>query len=72
LPETPCFAPAQAGENVRMIGLALALIVIGVVFGFFLPFGWIIGAVGLVLAALYLAGFGRRAARGDAPTQPGP
>lgn len=55
-----------------MIGLALALIVLGVVFGFFLPFGWIIGAVGLVLAVLYLAGFGRRAARGDTPTQPGP
>jgi hypothetical protein len=55
-----------------MIGIALALIVLGVVFGFFLPFGWIIGVVGLLLAAAYLAGFGRSAARGEQPTQPGP
>ncbi len=53
-----------------MIGIALALIVIGVVFGFFLPFGWIIGLVGLILAVAYFAGFGKRAARGEQPTQP--
>jgi hypothetical protein len=50
-----------------MIGIAIALIVLGVLFGFFLPFGWIIGTVGLVLAVVYLAGFGRSAARGDQP-----
>ena len=55
-----------------MIGIAIALIVLGVVFGFFLPFGWIIGAVGLVLAIGWFAGFGRRAARSEQPTQPGP
>jgi hypothetical protein len=66
------FAARPPGENARMIGLAIALIVIGVVFGFFMPFGWIIGGVGLILAVLYFAGFGRRAARGDTPTQPGP
>ena len=49
-----------------MIGIAIALIVIGVLFGFFLPFGWIVGIVGLILAVLYFAGFGRRAARGAA------
>ena len=55
-----------------MIGIAIALIVTGVIFGFFLPFGWIVGLVGAVLAILYFAGFGRSAARGDGPTQPRP
>jgi hypothetical protein len=50
-----------------MIGLIVALIVLGVLFGFFLPFGWIIGGVGIVLAILYFAGFGRRAARAEGP-----
>jgi len=55
-----------------MIGIAIALIVMGVLFGFFLPFGWVVGIVGLVLAVLYFAGFGRRASRDEHPTQPGP
>jgi len=50
-----------------MIGIAIALIVIGVLLGFLMPFGWIIGGVGLILAILYFAGFGRRAARGGQP-----
>jgi hypothetical protein len=46
-----------------MIGVALALIVIGLVLGFLAgPFGFIAGFVGLVLLVLYLIGFGRRAA----------
>jgi hypothetical protein len=46
-----------------MIGIALALIVIGVVMLFLVPWvGVPVGIVGLVLALLYLAGFGRRAA----------
>ena len=48
------------------------MIVIGVLFGFFLPFGWVVGIVGLILAFLYFAGFGRSAARGERPNQPGP
>jgi len=51
-----------------MIGLALALIVVGVGLLFLVP--WIgipIGAVGLLLAVLYLVGFGRRAAEGTRP-----
>jgi hypothetical protein len=45
-----------------MIGIALALIVIGVVLLFIIPFvGLATGAVGLVLAILYIAGVGRRA-----------
>jgi hypothetical protein len=55
-----------------MIGVAIALIVLGVVLGFLMPFGWILGGVGLILAILYFAGFGRRAARGEQPTRPGP
>jgi hypothetical protein len=51
-----------------MIGIAIALIVLGVLFGFLMPpFGWFVGGVGLVLAILFFAGFGRRAARGDQP-----
>ena len=46
-----------------MIGIALALIVIGVVLLFLIPWvGVPVGIVGLVLAILYLAGVGRRAA----------
>jgi hypothetical protein len=48
-----------------MIGAALALIVIGVVFIFIVPWvGIAAGAVGVVLLALFLVGFGRRAAEG--------
>jgi hypothetical protein len=46
-----------------MIGLAIALIVVGLVIGFLIPpFGFIAAAVGLVLLILFLVGFGRRAA----------
>ncbi|MGZ4258502.1 MAG: hypothetical protein ACXVRE_12130 [Gaiellaceae bacterium] len=45
-----------------MIGLALAIIVIGIIFGFVIPFvGIIVGLVGVVLFIALLAGFGRRA-----------
>jgi hypothetical protein len=50
-----------------MIGLALAIIVIGIIFGFVIPFvGIIVGLAGIVLFIALLAGFGRRA------SQPGP
>lgn len=49
-----------------MIGVGIALVVLGVVFLFVLPWvGITIGVAGLVLAALYFAGFGRRAARSE-------
>ena len=45
-----------------MIGVALALIVAGVVLLFIIPWvGIAAGIVGLVLALLYVAGIGRRA-----------
>jgi hypothetical protein len=45
-----------------MIGVALALIVIGVVLLFVIPWvGLAAGIVGLILAVLYVAGVGRRA-----------
>ena len=47
-----------------MIGVALALIIIGIIFGFAIPFvGIIVGLVGLALLVAFLFGFGRRAAR---------
>ena len=50
-----------------MLGLALALIVIGVVLLFIIPWvGIPAGIVGLILAILYLAGIGRRAAEPNA------
>jgi hypothetical protein len=53
-----------------MIGAALALIAVGIVFMFFVPWvGIPVGAIGLLLALLYLVGFGRRAAR-ETSTQP--
>jgi hypothetical protein len=46
-----------------MIGVALALIVAGVVLLFVIPWvGIAAGIVGLILALLYVAGVGRRAA----------
>jgi hypothetical protein len=50
-----------------MIGLALAIIIVGIVFGFVIPWvGIVVGFVGLVLLIAFVAGFGRRAA------EPGP
>jgi hypothetical protein len=46
-----------------MIGVAIALIVIGIVFGFVIPWvGIVVGVVGLLLLIAFVAGFGRRAA----------
>jgi len=50
-----------------MIGLALAIIIVGIVFGFVIPWvGIAVGLVGLLLFIGFVAGFGRRAA------EPGP
>ena len=49
-----------------MIGVAIAFIVVGIVFLFLVPWvGIPVGIVGLVLAILWIAGFGRRAAGRD-------
>jgi uncharacterized membrane protein YccF (DUF307 family) len=46
-----------------MIGVALALIVVGIVLVFAIPwFGIPVAVVGLILFVLALAGFGRRGA----------
>lgn len=46
-----------------MIGVAIALIVIGIVFGFVIPWvGIVVGLLGLLLFIALVAGFGRRAA----------
>ena len=46
-----------------MIGVAIALIVIGIVFAFVIPWvGIVVGLVGLLLFIAFVAGFGRRAA----------
>jgi hypothetical protein len=48
-----------------MIGLALAIIIIAIIFGFVIPWvGIVVGIVGLALLIALLAGFGRRAGRG--------
>ena len=45
-----------------MVGVALALIVVGLLLGFILPpFGFVPAAVGLVLLVLFLFGIGKRA-----------
>jgi hypothetical protein len=50
-----------------MIGVGIAFIVVGIVFLFLIPWvGIVVGMVGLVLAILWVAGFGRRAAERDA------
>ncbi|MES1247255.1 MAG: hypothetical protein ABUS54_06245 [Actinomycetota bacterium] len=51
-----------------MIGIGVALIIVGIVFLFVSPWvGIPVGVVGLVLAILYFAGFGRSAGRGEQP-----
>jgi hypothetical protein len=46
-----------------MIGVAIALIVIGLVFGFVIPWvGILVGLVGVLLFVALVAGLGRRAA----------
>ena len=50
-----------------MIGLGIAFIVVGIIFLFLIPWvGIAVGVVGLLLAILWVAGFGRRAAEPDA------
>jgi hypothetical protein len=50
-----------------MIGVALAFIVVGVILLFIIPWvGIAAGIVGVILAILYLAGIGRRAAEPNA------
>ena len=47
-----------------MIGLALAIIIVGIIFAFVIPWvGIIVGLVGIVLFIAFLFGFGRRASR---------
>jgi hypothetical protein len=49
-----------------VIGAAFALVVLGIVLLFLVPWaGIVIGAAGLLLAVLFLLGFGRRAAAGE-------
>jgi Flp pilus assembly protein TadB len=49
-----------------MIGVGIALIVVGIIFLFIIPWvGIPVGIVGLLLAVFWVAGFGRRAARPD-------
>jgi len=49
-----------------MIGVGIALLIIGVIFLFVIPWAGIpVAIVGLVLAVLWIAGFGRRAAHGS-------
>jgi hypothetical protein len=46
-----------------LIGLAIALIVIGLVWVFVIPWvGIVVGIVGLALFVAFVAGFGRRSA----------
>jgi hypothetical protein len=53
-----------------MIGVGIAFIVVGIVFLFVIPWvGIPVGIVGLVLALLWVAGFGRRAIGREHPTE---
>jgi hypothetical protein len=56
-----------------MIALGIVFVLVGIIFLFVVPWvGIPIGIIGLVLALLWLAGFGRSAARGEQPTRPTP
>jgi Flp pilus assembly protein TadB len=65
------FASSRGGNTGGMIGVGIALILLGIIFLFIIPWvGIPVGIVGLVLAVLYFVGFGRRAARAEQPQQP--
>ena len=54
-----------------MIGVGIAFVLVGIVFLFIILWvGIPVGLVGLVLAILWFAGFGRRAMRGDKAAEP--
>jgi hypothetical protein len=54
-----------------MVGVALALVIIGILVFFAVPWvGIVVGIVGLVLAIAWFAGFGGRAASGEQPQRP--
>jgi hypothetical protein len=49
-----------------VIGVGIAMLVIGIIFLFVIPWvGFVVGLVGLALAVIWIAGFGRSAARGE-------
>jgi hypothetical protein len=53
-----------------VIGVGIALIVLGLIFLLVVPWvGIPVGLVGLVLAVLWVAGFGRGGSRADTTTQ---
>lgn len=53
-----------------MIGVGIGLVIVGIVLLFFVPWvGVPVAVIGLVLAVLWLAGFGRRVVRGDQPVE---
>ena len=54
-----------------MIGVGVAFIVVGIVFLFVIPWvGIAVGIVGLFLALIWVAGFGRRAVGRDRGAEP--
>jgi hypothetical protein len=60
------FRGGSIGNSDGMVGAALALVVIGVVFLFVIPWvGIAVGIVGVALFIAFLAGFGRRAAQSE-------
>jgi hypothetical protein len=53
-----------------VIGVGIVLLFVGIVFLFFVPWvGIPVAIVGLVLAILWVAGFGRRAIGGEQPAR---
>jgi hypothetical protein len=53
-----------------VIGVGIVLLFVGIFLSFFVPWAGIpVGIVGLVLTILWIAGFGRRAIRGEQPAQ---
>jgi len=54
-----------------VIGVGIAFIVVGIVFLFIIPWvGIAVGIVGLFLALIWIAGFGRRAVSRDHGAEP--
>jgi NADH:ubiquinone oxidoreductase subunit 3 (subunit A) len=66
--QVPLFSSHRSGENRYVIGVAIAFVLLGVLFLFLIPWvGIPVGILGLVLVVLWMAGFGRRAVQQDQP-----
>ncbi len=69
--DKPRFGSRRPGDKTTMIGVAIGLIILGIVFLFVVPWvGIVAGIVGLILLVGFLLGFGRVPRRRNVSDRP--